>query len=299
MSIRSELALLRSPGRRLVVGQRRRSGPPATIGGNDGPSAPSSRIRTSAASATSASVRPGEAALAEPLVDLVGDPRRLGHRLDLARRPWRGAGSRPARRPATSSTPSGASSARLLQGLTLVLRVVEADPPVQPLARPPAERLVADRPFERRSRPRARPARRSGSRSGRARSSAPTSARPLVPVNPVSQRTFGDRVGPGVAGPHEVADDQQVELALGDQPRPARRRGALIPSSVAQHLERAAVPVGPSPATRPITRPSRTDFRRHSSRESTSEMWTSTAGHPGRARARRGSRSCSGSRSRG
>ena len=38
-----------------------------------------------------------------------------------------------------------------------------------------------------------------------------------MPVKPVSQRDVGDRVGARVAGPDQVADDQLVEPALGDQ----------------------------------------------------------------------------------
>ncbi len=66
---RSPAAISRSPG--SACG-RAPLGPAATIAGNDG-SAPSSRIRASAARATSRSLRPREAALEAPAPDLVGE----------------------------------------------------------------------------------------------------------------------------------------------------------------------------------------------------------------------------------
>ena len=51
--------------------------PAATMAGNDGSSAPSSRMRCWAASMISRSVRPTTPALVDPFVDLVGDPCRL------------------------------------------------------------------------------------------------------------------------------------------------------------------------------------------------------------------------------
>ena len=78
------------------------------------------------------------------------------------------------------------------------------------------------------------------------RVSAPTTANPLVPVKPVSQRTLAIASGPGIARAHEVADDQPVEL-LGleqlDEPVGATV-AAHAPSSRFEQLERLAIAVG-------------------------------------------------------
>ncbi len=102
-------------------------GPAATIAGNEG-SPPSSRIRASAARATSRSVRPPRPRSSDPAPDLVGQLRgRRGDRLQLASSLTRRSCSTspPA---ATSSTPSGSFSSSRLQRPDREVLVLEPDP---------------------------------------------------------------------------------------------------------------------------------------------------------------------------
>ena len=60
----------------------------------------------------------------------------------------------------------------------------------------------------------------------------PTTASALVPAKPVSQRQFAIASRPGVARADEVADDQLVEIALGNRSgEPVGALGAHAPSS--------------------------------------------------------------------
>ena len=214
-------------------------------------------------------------------------------------RPCGGAAARPGRR----RRPARPPSARLLLELAQVgdagRRVVEADPAARAARRARAAAGCAAI-----TRSKAAPTSCSaplgvaevgdedrGSRG-------PTSASPLVPVKPVSQRMFGDRVGPGVAGADEVADDQLVEPLLGDQRRRAARRA---PRSRSELLLAAA------PAPRGSRRrPCRRSCREHEALEHRvpAPLLARRRRRRGgprppagrRSRARRGSPSCSGSR---
>ena len=89
-----------------------------------------------------------------------------------------------------------------------------------------------------------------------------------------------------VAHVEQVGHEQAVELALGEQlhqPVPARLHGVhglhvhpCIPSFSISSASR--YPSTPLPCTEPRQRSRITDTRRHSSRSSTADRWTSTAG---------------------
>ena len=109
-------------------------GPAATIAGNEG-SPPSSRIRASAARATSRSRAAGEAALQRPAPDLVGQLRGLGDRrqllvvLDPPQPLDPAAGG-------DQLDPLGEFLLQFLQQADRHLVVLEADPALEPLGDP-------------------------------------------------------------------------------------------------------------------------------------------------------------------
>ena len=275
--------------------------PAATIAGNDGSAAELADPRRGGA---------GDLALAcarsgprrARLVGLVGEPRRLGDRRLLRRRPCGGAAARPGRRrrPARPTTrPPRAPASSLPQVGDAGRGVVEADPAAEPRGELGQQPRGGGHPLE------AVADLALGSlgvaevgdedRVSRRR----RSARPLVPVKPVSQRTLAIASAPGVAGADEVADDQLVEVALGDQL--GEPRGALArsrPELLLEQLQRLAIAVGalagdrgehepvedrPAPPLLALRDVGEVDLDRRQRR---------------RSRARRGSPSCSASRRR-
>ena len=105
----------------------------------------------------------------------------------------------------------------------------------------------------------------------------PHQAQPAGPGEPGQISQVGHSSAIGVARAHQVADEELVELALAGQSREAP--GAAHVFSLPLRISSARrYPSGPSPETTSITSPSSTDDLRHSSRESTFERWTSTAG---------------------
>ena len=197
-------------------------------------------------------------------------------------RPCAGAGARPGRRRRTSSTPSPSSSSSLARLATLV--------------------AASSKP----TRPESREASSGSSRPPAiTRSKAsPTSLRGALGVAEVGDEgrdlraDHDQRAGAGEAGePARVGGRVAARVARAARgrrrsagrgpprrpaPRAASARSALTrPSLSAQHLERLAVAVGAlARRSSPSTRPSSTEWRRHSSRAETSERWTSTAGSP-------------------
>ena len=125
-----------------------------------------------------------------------------------------------------------------------------------------------------------------------ARVSAPTTPRALVPVKPVSQRDVGDRV----ARPSRPDGPGRRRSAGRGPPRPpglASRsaRAALTPPSLSASAARALRGSRRLPCrrSRAITRPSSTEWRRHSSRCVDVREVDLDRRQPGESRARRGS----------
>ena len=93
-----------------------------------------------------------------------------------------------------------------------------------------------------------------------------------------------DAVAAGVAG--EVADiertrdEQHVDAGVGKQIDQAVGTRAHAASSSRTRSSASRYPSGPLPATRAMHSSEITDWRRHASRESTSDRCTSTAGSP-------------------
>ena len=168
---------------------------------------------------------PHHAPIEDPPVDLVGEPGGLGDRPQLA-------GVLVAAK-ALHQAPGrhqlhalGDELLELAQALDAGLGVVVADPPAQPLRRGVEQLALGRRPLELRRHLALRRAPRSESRSRTARSSAPTIARPLVPLNPVSQRRFEIESGVGVSRAHEIAHQELVEPPLRAAGPPVARRGS-------------------------------------------------------------------------
>ena len=230
---------------------------------------------------------PGEAALAEPFVDLVRDLRRGRDRLDLLRvlvpaklgdQAWRG----------DELHALAGLLTELAQAGDAGLRVVEPDAPAQPLREPGEHPPGQDHPLEaiRHLGLGALGVAEVGDEELPAGADEREGAGAAETGEPAS---VGDRIGTGVAGADKIAHDQLIEAGLchrGGQSL-ARAPQPRSPSSRFRISRALRYPSTPSPATRPTTRPSKTEIRRHSSRLSTSEMWTSTAGTPAISRASR------------